>query len=252
MARREEQAYRAYVTDEQRSQPGCVTDSQPADDTVYRVAHAGTTVCAIGTASTQLVMTRRNWLSMIVAAACRSLAPMPSLAAHNDNQSELESRAGRVIREYELQGFHRTATAVDRRSGDWLCDEVRRMGVTPVRESFGVNRVDPENGRLIVGDRRIEGLPLFDGAFTDARGLRGRLGPIDSDAEIGLVEAAPNTAAAGPLGQARRQSRHRALVCVTRGGLPGRGDSAGLVSVRIMRRRGGAARSDRRAARRGV
>jgi len=174
-----------------------------------------------GTASTQLVMTRRTWLSMITAAACRSLAPMPSLAAHHDNQSDLESRAGRVIREYELQGFHRTATEVDRRSGDWLCDQVRRIGVTPVRESFGVNRIDPENGRLIVGDRRIEGLPLFDGAFTDARGLRGRLGPIDSDAEIGLVEAAPNTAAAGPLGQARRQSRPRALVCVTRGGLPG-------------------------------
>jgi hypothetical protein len=173
------------------------------------------------TASTQLVMTRRNWLSMLMAAACRSLAPMPSLAAHNDSQSELESRAGRVIREYELQGFHRTGTAVDRRSGDWLCDEVRRIGLTPVRESFVLDRIDPENGRLIVGDRGIEGLPLFDGAFTDARGLRGRLGPVDTDAEIGLVEAAPNTAAGGPLGHARRQSRHRALVHVTRGGLPG-------------------------------
>jgi hypothetical protein len=152
---------------------------------------------------------------------CGALAPLRSVVAQNDSQPELESRIGRVIREYELQGFHRTGTIVDGRSGDWLCDEVRRIGLAPVRESFDLNRIEPTNGHLIVGGRRIEGLPLFDGAFTDASGIRGRLGPIDTDAEIGLVEAAPNTAAAGPLGQARRQPRHRALVFVTRGGRPG-------------------------------
>jgi hypothetical protein len=152
---------------------------------------------------------------------CGALPPLRSIVAQNDSQPELESHIGRVIREYELQGFHRTGTVVDQRSGDWLCDQVRRVGLAPERESFDLNRIEPTNGHLIVGGRRIEGLPLFDGAFTDASGIRGRLGPIDTDAEIGLVEAAPNTAAAGPLGQARRQPRHRALVFVTRGGRPG-------------------------------
>ena len=67
----------------------------------------------------------------------------------------------------------------------------------------------------------IEGLPLFDGSFTDYTGLRGRLGPIGSDADIGVVTAAPNTAAAGPLGEARRRPRHKAIVFITRGGRPG-------------------------------
>jgi hypothetical protein len=36
-----------------------------------------------------------------------------------------------------------------------------------------------------------------------------------------VTEAAPNTVATGPLGEARRQNHHRAIVVVTRGGRPG-------------------------------
>jgi hypothetical protein len=70
---------------------------------------------------------------------------------------------------------------------------------------------------LIAADRRIEGVPLFDGGFTDPGGIRGRLGALQSDAEIGLAETAPNAAASGPLGDARRTNRHKAIVCITRG-----------------------------------
>ena len=84
-----------------------------------------------------------------------------------------------------------------------------------------MSRIDPSNSGLVVQDRRVEGLPLFDGTFTNADGISGRLGPVNSDAEIGLVEAAPNTAAAGAIGDARRQLRHKGLVFVTRGGRPG-------------------------------
>jgi hypothetical protein len=168
-----------------------------------------------------MLMKRRDCLSIAKAGVCGALAPSRSIAAQSGTQDELERRIGRLIQEYEQQGFHRTGTAVDRRSGDWLCEEVRRIGLVPKRESFALSRIDPAKAALIVGDRRIEGLPLFDGTFTDADGIRGRLGPIDSDAEIGLAEAAPNTAGAGPLGEARRQQRHKALVCVTRGGRPG-------------------------------
>lgn len=143
------------------------------------------------------------------------------MATQDEASRELERRIGRLINQYAEQGFHRTGTAVDQRSADWLCEEVRRISVVPARESFSLSRIDPADTRLIVGDRRLEGLPLFDGAFTNRDGIRGRLGPIGSDVEIGLAEAPPNTAAAGPLGEARRQQRHKALVCVTRGGRPG-------------------------------
>lgn len=168
-----------------------------------------------------MLLTRRQWLSIATSGAYSALAASRSMAAQNEAQGDLERRIGRLISEYERQGFHRTGTAVDRRSADWLYEEVRRIGLVPARESFALSRIDPANARLIVRDRRIEGLPLFDGAFTDADGIRGRLGPIGSDAEIGLAEAPPNTAAAGLLGEARRQQRHKALVCVTRGGRPG-------------------------------
>jgi hypothetical protein len=168
-----------------------------------------------------MLMTRRNWLLIATAGACGVPTRPRSIVAQNGAQEELERRIGRWIHEYQQQGFHRTGTAVDQRSGDWLYEEVRRIGLLPARESFALSRIDPVKASLIVGGRQIQGLPLFDGTFTGAEGIRGRLGPIDSDAEIGLSEAAPNTAAAGPLGEARRRNRHRAIVCVTRGGRPG-------------------------------
>jgi hypothetical protein len=165
-------------------------------------------------------LTRRRWLVAVTAGAYGALAPARSIAAQAAS-SQLERRIGRVISEYGEQGFHRTATEVDRRSGDWLFAEVRRIGLTPARESFAHNRIDPVTSRLNVGGRRIDGLPQFDCSFTNADGIKGRLGPIGSDADIGLVEAPPNSAAAGPLGDARRQQRHKAIVFVTRGARPG-------------------------------
>jgi len=133
----------------------------------------------------------------------------------------VQQRIGGVIRTYEEQGFHRTGTAVDRASGEWLASEVRQIGLEPVLEEFSLDRVDPLDASLTVNGRTIEGLPLFDGGFTDSAGIEGTLGTIDSGASIGLCEIPPNTAGDGALGDARRQNRHRAIVVVTRGLRPG-------------------------------
>jgi hypothetical protein len=133
----------------------------------------------------------------------------------------VQQRIGAVIRAYEEQGFHRTGTDVDRLSGEWLANEVRRIGAEPALEEFSLSRVDPVAATLAVNDRKIEGLPLFDGAFTGADGVSGRLGDLESDAPIGLVELAPNAAETGALGAARRQGRHQAIVAVTRGARAG-------------------------------
>jgi len=90
-----------------------------------------------------------------------------------------------------------------------------------LREPFPVSRIDPIAAFLVARERRIEGVPLFDGSFTGATGVSGRFGPIAGDAPIGLTEAAPNASAVGSLGEARRTARHKAIVCVTRGGRPG-------------------------------
>jgi hypothetical protein len=170
-----------------------------------------------------MLIDRRDWLMMV---AGNALAGWPLLGAlggafQSKELTERERRIKRIIREYEQQGFHRTGTETDKRSADWLSREARTIGLDPKLEPFSLNRVDPIVSSLAVGERRIEGLPLFDGAFTGARGIRGRLGMLDSDAPIGLAETAPNAAATGALGEARRKNRHQAIVCITRGERPG-------------------------------
>ena len=157
-------------------------------------------------------MTRRDWLY---------LAGQTLLAQSNPTPADPQRRIAQIIRAYGEQGIHRTGTIVDRISGDWLATEVRKCGLKPVRETFTINRVDPLTASLSSDGRRIEGVMLFDGGFTDAAGVSGRMGPLANDTPIGLTEIVPNTAGIGPLAEARRQNRHRAIVVVTRGGRPG-------------------------------
>jgi hypothetical protein len=158
-------------------------------------------------------LTRRDWLSMTL----MSGAAVATLRA----QSAREARIRAIVEAFEKQGFHRTATDVDRASADWLCREVEQAGLTPTRESFSIDRVDLVDTAVVARGRRIDGVPLFDAAFTGAVAVAGRLGEMGGMAPIGLTQTAPNAAGAGPLGAARRASRHRAIVCVTRGGRPG-------------------------------
>jgi hypothetical protein len=169
----------------------------------------------------QVMLNRRKWLKLTAlnALAWARLSRRPAAQSHE--ASLREDRIHRIIHAFEDQGFHRTGTSVDRVSANWLREEARSAGLTGSLESFSIQRVDTLAAALIVGDRRIDGMPLFDAAFTNEHGIRGRLGSLESDAEIGLAETIPNAAAAGPLGDARRRNRHKAIVCVTRGGRPG-------------------------------
>ncbi|HWW86184.1 MAG TPA: hypothetical protein VNZ26_21455 [Vicinamibacterales bacterium] len=168
-----------------------------------------------------MVLSRRRWLSMTIAGlSVFTKRAEPSVAAESQ-ASEVARRIARVIHEYEDQGDHRTATHVDQTSADWLSAKVRQAGLAPAHERFSITRIDPVSSALITENRRIEGLPLFDAAFTGQQGVGGPLGELGSDAAIGLTEIVPNSARAGALGEARRMNRHRAIVCVTRGGTPG-------------------------------
>jgi hypothetical protein len=133
----------------------------------------------------------------------------------------VQHRIGALIRAYEQQGIHRTGTDVDRLSAEWLAGEVRAIGATPVLEEFSLSRVDPVASSLTVNGRTIEGLPLFDGGFTDASGIEGQLGALGSDAPIAVTEVVPNQQEAGAIGEARRNGKHRAIVAITSGLLPG-------------------------------
>ncbi len=131
-----------------------------------------------------MVRIRREWLA---------LAGSTAAFAQQNRSSAPERRIGQIIRSYEEQGIHRTGTEVDRVSGDWLMAQVREAGLQPERETFSLSRVDSVDASVSASDRRIEGLPLFDAAFTSSDGVRGSLGALGSEADTGLAEAAPNT-----------------------------------------------------------
>lgn len=133
----------------------------------------------------------------------------------------LADDAARVIAAYDAQGYHRTGTAVDRRSAEWLVDEVRAAGAEPVLEAFALDRVEPEESFLEFDGRRIEGFPAFDAACTDDRGITGTFGPPGSDATIALLETTPNGEYHTAFTEALTQRAHRGFVVMTRGGLPG-------------------------------
>lgn len=137
----------------------------------------------------------------------------------------LEQRIADVVAAFDAQGNHRTGTPVDNASAEWLARKVQQLGVEPELEPFALNRVDPQSCYLRIADRRIDGVPLFDASFTDGEGVRGGLGPLGSDAEIGLAETEPVTLMDPLKGQAAlaeaRRSRHKAVVLLTRGSRPG-------------------------------
>ena len=130
-------------------------------------------------------------------------------------------RIARIFGDYDAQGWHRTGTVVDHESAQWLADQVSETDAEVSLESFKLNRIDPGECYLEVGGERIQGLPMFDGAFTDAEGIRGRLGPAGSLAEIGVGGVSLEGGQDEALTASRRSGGHRALVAVTVGGRPG-------------------------------
>jgi peptidase M28-like protein len=137
----------------------------------------------------------------------------------------LEQRIAGVIEAYDAQGNHRTGTEVDNTSAEWLASQVRHSGAAASLEPFALNRIDPQPCYLRIADRRIDSVPVFDAGFTGAEGVHGKLGPLGSDAEIGLVESEPARLTEPGIeepDQVReaRRSQHKAVVVLTRGVRP--------------------------------
>ncbi len=148
---------------------------------------------------------------------------MRLLASQGPGADGMDARAADVVRAYDAQGIHRTATDVDNRSGVWLRGLAVAAGGQAATETFRLGRVDIHDAFVQCGDRRLEALPLFDGSFTDAAGLRGRLGPAGSDVEFPVVrlDQAGISTEGQRLADLRRSTSHRAIIVVTDGARPG-------------------------------
>ena len=129
-------------------------------------------------------------------------------------------RISDVIREYDSQGYHRTGTAADVESARWLAETSRAYATSVELEEVTLDRLVLGACRVEAGGRSVRGLPLFDGGSTGSNGVEGKLGPIGSDAEIGLLDAGVGEYQ-DDFDAERAAPRHAAYVVVTRGVSPG-------------------------------
>jgi hypothetical protein len=138
----------------------------------------------------------------------------------------LEQRIAGVLQAYDAQGNHRTGTEADNASAGWLAGLARHFGAEVSLEAFPLSRIDPQLCYLNVVGRRIDSVPVFDAGFTGPEGVHGRLGPLGSDAEIGLAESEPAKLSDPGIEQRDQVSKarrgpHKAVVVLTRGLKPG-------------------------------
>ena len=177
-------------------------------------------------------MDRRAFLSvgggaLTLAVAGGAAGPQRISAPERPPSAEgIEARVAAALQAYDAQGNHRTGTEVDAASAEWLAGRARAAGVRPSLELFRLSRVAPRSCYVRVGDRRADGVPVFDAGFTGVGGVRGTLGRLGSGSDIGVAEttpfnlAEPGAERRGQFAEAQR-SRHGAVVLLTGGSRPG-------------------------------
>jgi len=161
-------------------------------------------------------ISRGNFLRLSVGASAGVMLRRFDVLAQGDSVS---ARAAAAIQAFDAQGFHRTATDVDRNSGQWLADNAKRAGGDATLESFDVSRVDVRGAFVEAENRRAEGLPFFDGGLTDAAGITGRVGPPEAKLPFALVviDSAGISSEGRSIQALRKSTVHRGIVAVTEG-----------------------------------
>ena len=83
------------------------------------------------------------------------------------------------IESWDSNPEHRTGTAGDLATAEWLADEIRAAGVEPSLDFFPFRRRALRECAVEVDGRRAEGVPLFDGGLTDEVGITCPLTRLD-------------------------------------------------------------------------
>ena len=128
---------------------------------------------------------------------------------------------------------HRTGTAGDRATDDWLGAEIERVGLAPEVASYPFDKVEQGQCYLEIDGTRIEGVPLFDGSSLGNAPILGRLNldfpvvsltPFDQhplNAELGVLRRETDAAAIVAVGAAQGVARGLALINAERYRDPG-------------------------------
>ena len=119
-----------------------------------------------------------------------------------------------IIRDYDLQGWHRTATSVDSASAEWLVNKLNERGVESELLPFPFRRVDPEPCSVSAGDWSVAGYPMPD---TDLPAMEAPISGTISDEPsadaIALIRVSQRGQSA--LLEDTRTQAWRAIIAVT-------------------------------------
>ncbi len=121
-----------------------------------------------------------------------------------------------TIRQYDLQGWHRTATDVDTDSAHWLRDRVAALGIEAEEVGFDFRRVDPGPTSVEVNGRSFRAVALPDSVLP-ARGtvIEGCAAAPGTPGTIGVLRIDQHRNEQDLI--AARSMDHRALVVAVEG-----------------------------------
>ena len=134
--------------------------------------------------------------------------------------NELAGNMAADIEAWDAIDDHRTGTAGDRQTSDWLAERVKSAGLEPRRDDFALSRWVLEHCALEVDATVVEGVPLFDGGTTGPEGVVGGLGLLEEGLSNGGIGVGAFGNAAGEatraLAAVRRSNDCRAIVAVSK------------------------------------
>ncbi len=131
----------------------------------------------------------------------------------------MRKRISKDIQSWDAITDHRTGTKGDALTAEWISDELRQSGLEPIVDWFDFQRRVLHECTVACADKRADGVPLFDGGYTDAAGLQATLSDLGGTSDIGLTLFGPGPWHPGTknLEQARRKDAHQAIVAVAEG-----------------------------------
>jgi hypothetical protein len=91
------------------------------------------------------------------------------------------------LQKWDSIADHRTGSEGDNATAEWLADEIRAVGLEPHLDRFDFQRRVLKECSVVIGETRIEGVPLFDGGFTGVEPIRAKLGQPDVPGTIALT-----------------------------------------------------------------
>ena len=127
----------------------------------------------------------------------------------------LEQRVATILEAYDQQGIHRTGTIGDTENAHYLAEQIKAAGQQPLLTKFRHLRVNPIRSELQIGNHTIQGIPFFDGTFTNKNGIRGQMGGPEDNPPIAVGHHLTNRGWDKPqLAHARRRDKIKAMIAI--------------------------------------